>query len=80
MYALCLSISCLFSSRMKVGVRKFGYLIDFSLACSLEVSLILLYFVSTRAWVKKFKTKNCIKNFIVVMAIYFYKDNKYKTS
>ena len=80
MYALSMSISCLFSSRVKVGVRKFGYLIDFSLVCSVGVSLILLYFMPTRAWVKKFQTNNCIKNLMVVMAVYFYKDNKYKTS
>ena len=79
-YALCVFISCLFSSGMKFGVRKFRDLIDFGLHCSLRVSLILLYFTSIRAWVENLRIKNCIKNLMVVMPSYFYKDNMYKTS
>ena len=80
MYALCMSISCLFSSGITLGVRQFRNLIDFGLHCSLSVSLILLYFISTRAWVENLHIKNCIKNLMVVMPSYFYMDNKYKTS
>ena len=78
MYALCMSISCLFSSMMKLRVRKFRDLIDFGLHCSQRVSLILLYFISIRAWVENLHVKNCIKNLMVVMPSYFYKDYKYK--
>ena len=77
MYALCMSISSLFSFGMKLGVR---YLINSGLHCSLRVSLILFYFISTRAWVENLHIKNCIKNFTVVMPSYFYKDNKCNTS
>ena len=79
MYYLCMSISCLFSSGMKLGVREFRNLIDFGLHCSLRISLILLYFVSTGAWVENLHIKNCIKNLLVVMPSYFYKGKKYKT-
>ena len=78
-YALCMSISCLFSSGMKLGLRKFRDLIDFGLHCSLRVSSILFYFISIRAWVKNLRIKNCIKNLMVVMSSYFYKENKHKT-
>ena len=60
MYALCMSISCLFSSG--IGIRKFRDLIDFGLHCSLRTSLILLYFIFTRAWKENLHIKNCIKN------------------
>ena len=80
MYVSCMSISCLLSSGRKVGVRKFRDLIDFGLHCSLRVSLILLSFISTRAWVEKLHIKNCVKNLMVVILSYFYMDNKYKTS
>ena len=80
MYAFCMSISCLFSSGVKLGVRTFRDLIDFGLYCSLRVSLILLYVISTRAWVEKLHLKNCIKNLMVVIPSYFYYDNNYKTS
>ena len=50
MYAFCMSISYLFSSGMKLGVRKFRDLFDFGLHYFLRVSLILLYFISARAW------------------------------
>ena len=62
------------------GVRKFSDFFDFGLHCSLRVSLILLYFISSRAWVENLHIKNCIKDLMVVMPSYFYKDNKYKTS
>ena len=62
------------------GVRKFSDFFDFGLHCSLRVSLILLYFISSRAWVEILHIKNCIKDLMVVMPSYFYKDNKYKTS
>ena len=71
MYALCMSISCLFSSGITLGVRQFRDLIDFGLHCSLSVSLILLYFISTRAWVENLHIKNCIKNLMIVMPSYF---------
>ena len=77
MYALCMSISCLFSSEMKLEVRKPRDLVGFGLHCSLRVSLILLYFISTRAWVENLHIKNCIKNLMVVMPSYFYEENKY---
>ena len=41
MYVFCMSISCLFSSGMKLGVWKFRFLIAFGLHRSLRVSLIL---------------------------------------
>ena len=44
-----------------------------------KISLVLLYFISTRDWVEKLHIKNCSKNLMVVMSSYFYKDNKYKT-
>ena len=78
MYALCMSISCLFSSKMKLVVRKFRDPVDFRLHCSLRVSLILLYFISFRAWVENLHIKNRIKNLDVTMPSYFYKENKYK--
>ena len=71
MYALSMFISCLFSSEMKLGVRKFRDLIDFALHCYLRVSLILLYFIPTGAWVENPDIKNCIKNLMVVMPIIF---------
>ena len=78
MYALCMIISCLFSSEMKLRVRKFRDL-DFGLHCSLKVSLILLYFIYTRAWVENLHINNCIKNLMVVILSYFSKDNRYST-
>ena len=80
MYALCMSILCLLSSEMKLGVKKFRDLIEFGLHCALRVSLILLYFISTRAWVENLHIKNCIKSLMVVIPSYFYKDTQYKTS
>ena len=53
------------------GVRKFRDFFDFGLHCSLRVSLILLYFISTRAWVENLHIKNCIKNLMIVMPSYF---------
>ena len=79
MYALSLPISRLFFSGMKLGARKFRDLFDFGLDCSLRVSLILLYFICTKAWVEN-HIKNCIKNLMIVIPSYFYKDNNYKTS
>ena len=70
MYALCMCISCLFSSGIRLGVTKFRDLIDFGLHFS------LLCFISVRAWVEKLLLKNCIKNLIVVMPSYFYENNK----
>ena len=78
MYAFCMSISCLFSSGMKLGVRKSRDLMDSGLHCCLSVSSILVYFMSVRAWVENLHVKNCIKNFMVVMPSYFNNDNKYK--
>ena len=80
MYALCISISCLVSSGMKLVVIMFRDLMDFGFHCSLRVSLNLLYFISTRAWVENLHINNFIKNLMVVMPSYFYKDNRYKTS
>ena len=80
MYVLCMSISCLVSSRMKLGVRRFRDLIDFGLHCSLRPSLILFYSISIRAWLENLDIKNCVKNLMVVMPTYFYKGNKYETS
>ena len=74
-YAFCMSISCLLSSGMKLGVKKLGDLIDFDLPCSLKVSSILFYFISIRACVENLHIKNCIKYLMVVMSSYFYKDN-----
>ena len=79
MYAFCMFISCLFSSWMELGVRKLGDLINFGLHFSLRVSSILFYFISIRDWVENLHIKTCIKNLMVVMPSYFYKDNKYKT-
>ena len=61
MYALCISISCLLSSGMKLRVETFRDLIDFGFLCSLRVLLILLYFIPTRTWVENLHIKNCIK-------------------
>ena len=72
-----MSISCLFSSGLKLGVIKFGDFLDFGFHCSLRVPLLLLYFISTRAWVENLHIKNCIKNLMVVMPSYFYEENKY---
>ena len=74
-----MSISSLLSSGMMLGVRKFRDLIDIGLHCSLRVSSVLLYFISIRAWVENLHISNCIKNLMVVMPSYFYKDSKYKT-
>ena len=63
---------------MKLGLRKFRDLIDFGLHCSLRVSLILFNFISIRAWVENLNIKNCIKNLMIVMPEYNYKENKYK--
>ena len=38
-----------------------------------------LYFMSIRARVKIINMKNCIKNFMVIKPIYFYKASKDKT-
>ena len=70
MYALCMCISCLFSSEIRLEVTKFRDLIDVGLHFS------LLCFISVRAWVEKLLLKNCIKNLIVVMPSYFYENNK----
>ena len=64
---------------MKLGVRQFRDLIDFGLYFSLRASLILLYFISIKAEVENLHIKKCIKNLIIVMTSYFYKDNEYKT-
>ena len=80
MYVLCMPISCLFSSGIKLGVRKLRDLVDFGPHWSLRVSLILLCFTSTRTWVENLHIKNCAKNLMVVMPSYFCKDNKYKAS
>ena len=79
MHVFCMSISCLFSSGMKLGVTKLGHLIDFGLHCSPRASSILVSFISIRAWVENLHIKNCIEDLMVVMPSYFYKDNKYKT-
>ena len=79
MYVICMPISCLFSSGIKLGVRKFRDLIDFGLHWFLRVSLILLCFTSTRTWVQNLLVKNCVKNLMVVTPSYFYKDNKIST-
>ena len=65
---------------MKLVVIMFRDLMDFGFHCSLRVSLNLLYFISTRAWVENLHINNFIKNLMVVMPSYFYKDNRYKTS
>ena len=79
---ICMPFACLFcllSSGMKLRVRRFRDIIDFGLHCSLSVSSILLYFISIKAWTENLHIKNCIKNLMVVMPSYFYKDNKYRT-
>ena len=40
---------------------------------------LMLYFISTRAWVENLHIKNCIKNLMGIMLSYFYKVIKYKT-
>ena len=60
-YVFCMSISCLFSSGIKLGVRKFRDLIDFRLHCSLSVSSVLLYCISIRVWVENFHIKTVLK-------------------
>ena len=64
---------------MKLELRKFRDLIDLGLHCSVRDSSILFYFISVRAWVENLHIKNCIKNLMVVMSSYFYKENKYNT-
>ena len=64
---------------MKLELRKFRDLIDLGLHCSVRDSSILFYFISIRAWVENLHIKNCIKNLMVVMSSYFYKENKYNT-
>ena len=79
MYVFYMSISRLYSSGMKLEVRKFRDLIEFDLQGFVEDSSILLYFISIRAWVENLHIKNCIKNLMVIILSYFYKENKYKT-
>ena len=43
MYVFCKSISCLFSSGMKLGVKQCRDITDFALHCFLRVSLFLFY-------------------------------------
>ena len=39
----------------------------------------MLYFISTRAWIENLDVKTCIKNLMVIMPNYFYKDINDKT-
>ena len=73
-------ISRLFSPGMKLSVKTFSNLIQFGLHGSLWVTLMLLYFISIRAWAENAHIKNRIKNLMVIMPSYFYKNNKVKTS
>ena len=40
---------------------------------------LMLYFISTRAWVENLHIKNFIKNLMGIMLSYFYKVIKHKT-
>ena len=55
MYVICMSISHLLSSGMKLRARKFRDLIEFSQQGSIRVSSILHYFISIRTWVENHK-------------------------
>ena len=79
MYVFYMSIPRLYSSGMKLGVRTFRDLIEFDLQGFVGDSSILLYFISVRAWVENLHIKNCIKNLMVVILSYFYKESKYET-
>ena len=59
--AFCMLISRLFSSGIKLGVRKFRDLINVGLYCFLSVSSILLYFISIRSWVENLRIKTVLK-------------------
>ena len=61
MYVICMSISHLFSSGMKLRVRKFRDLIEFSQQGSIRVSSILHYFISIRTWVENHHIKTVLK-------------------
>ena len=39
---------------------------------------LMLYFISIKAWVANLQIKDCIKNLMVIMPSYFYKDIKDK--
>lgn len=57
----CMCILHLFTSRMKLRVRKFSDLIEFGLQDSRRVTSILLCFVSIKAWVKNLHIKKYLK-------------------
>ena len=79
MYIFCIFISRLFSSRINFGVRIFRDLIKFDLQGFLTVALILICFISIRAWVENLHIWNCIENLRVIMPHYFYKGNNENT-